>query len=181
MVYFELWLVAHHAWKVRVASLPDGTNAYSANLSAAAGVLLIAGYGSAAYLLNGIWTKIFNAVEMSRVSQDKFLMNNLSSHFPSIVPLAKYRGEDARFHWLQLDRASLLSQSGFATIQEFIRRDALARNVARHNPFGCRKNRDLPVAGVCSAALTQTHSPLISVPCRWSRPQHCARASAPNE
>ncbi len=47
-------------------TLPDGMNAYSGNLSTAAGVLLLAGYGGAAYLENGVWTRIFSATTMNQ-------------------------------------------------------------------------------------------------------------------
>lgn len=52
--------------KLESATLPDGMHAYSGNLSAAAGVLLLAGYSGAAYLENGVWTKIFSAAEMNQ-------------------------------------------------------------------------------------------------------------------
>ncbi|MCE3602998.1 hypothetical protein LXA47_05195 [Massilia sp. P8910] len=74
MVWYEdrIWCTSDYGlWQIKdgkleSATLPDGMNAYSGNLSTAAGVLLLAGYGGAAYLANGVWTKIFSATEMNR-------------------------------------------------------------------------------------------------------------------
>ncbi|MDQ1835554.1 hypothetical protein [Massilia scottii] len=74
MVWFEdrIWCTSDYGlWQIKdgkleSATLPDGMHAYSGNLSAAAGVLLLAGYGGAAYLTKGVWTKIFSAAEMNQ-------------------------------------------------------------------------------------------------------------------
>ncbi|NIA00895.1 hypothetical protein [Massilia sp. CCM 8734] len=59
-----VWFIKND--KVERANLPDGIGAYSGNLSSSDGVLLLAGYGGAAFFEHGKWTKIFSVAEMSR-------------------------------------------------------------------------------------------------------------------
>ena len=74
MVWYEdrVWCTSDYGvWtikddKLASADLPDGMSAYAGNLSTADGVLLLAGYGGAAFLEKGKWTKIFSVAEMSR-------------------------------------------------------------------------------------------------------------------
>lgn len=79
MVWYEdrVWCTSDYGlWQIKDAKLEsvglhNGMNAYSGNLSTAAGVLLLAGYGGAAYLANGAWTNIFSAAKMSQGNQAK--------------------------------------------------------------------------------------------------------------
>jgi hypothetical protein len=74
MVWHEdrVWCTSDYGvWTIKddvlsAVSLPDGMNAYAGNLAAGHGVLLLAGYGGAAFLENGRWTRIFSVAEMSR-------------------------------------------------------------------------------------------------------------------
>ena len=52
--------------EVERADLPDGIGAYAGNLASSDGVLLLAGYGGAAFHENDRWTKIFSTAEMHR-------------------------------------------------------------------------------------------------------------------
>jgi hypothetical protein len=75
MVWYEdrVWCTSDHGvWtikddKITTAEIPDGMSAYAGNLSTADGVLLLAGYGGAAFLENGQWTKVFSVAEMSKL------------------------------------------------------------------------------------------------------------------
>jgi hypothetical protein len=64
---YGVWTI--HDGKLESAELPDGIKAYAGNLAAADGVLLLAGYGGAAFLEGGRWTKVFSAGEMSRAAK----------------------------------------------------------------------------------------------------------------
>lgn len=61
---YGVWHI--HQDQLMRAELPDGINAYSGHLAVADGVLMLAGYGGAAFLRDGQWTKIFSAGAMSR-------------------------------------------------------------------------------------------------------------------
>jgi hypothetical protein len=62
---YGVWTIKNN--KVESAKLPDGMNVYAGNLSVGDGVLLLAGYGGAAFMENGQWHKIFSATEMNRL------------------------------------------------------------------------------------------------------------------
>ncbi|TDR34962.1 hypothetical protein DFR29_1418 [Tahibacter aquaticus] len=64
---YGVWTIADD--KVAVADLPPGVAAYAGNLSAADGVLLLAGYGGAAFREDGHWTVLYSAVEMHRAAR----------------------------------------------------------------------------------------------------------------
>lgn len=74
MVWHEdrVWATSDYGvWHIRDdrverAELPDGMGAYAGNLSVGDGVLLLAGYGGAAFLRDDQWTRIFSAGVMRR-------------------------------------------------------------------------------------------------------------------
>ena len=66
---YGVWHI--HDDKVARADLPDGINAYAGHLSVGDGVLMIAGYGGAAFLRDGHWTKIFSAGTMARQLKER--------------------------------------------------------------------------------------------------------------
>lgn len=74
MVWYEdrIWATSDygvwhiHKDKLERVRLPDGIDAYAGHLSVGDGVLMLAGYGGAAFLRDGKWTKIFSAGAMAR-------------------------------------------------------------------------------------------------------------------
>lgn len=79
MVWYKdrIWCTSDYGvWTIKndkstIADIPDGMVAYAGNLSAADGVLLLAGYGGAAFLQDGQWTKIFSISEMKKLITDE--------------------------------------------------------------------------------------------------------------
>jgi hypothetical protein len=63
---YGVWVIKDDKLASASSLLPDGMSVYAGNLSTADGVLLMAGYGGAAFLEKGVWTKIFSATEMSK-------------------------------------------------------------------------------------------------------------------
>lgn len=64
---YGVWTLADEG--LERATLPAGFAAYAGNLSAADGLLLLAGRNGAAMLENGEWTVLYSAAEMSRLAR----------------------------------------------------------------------------------------------------------------
>jgi len=78
MVWYEnqVWCTNDHSvWlisddKLEKADLPEGVGAYAGNLSVGDGVLLLAGYGGAAFLKKNKWTVIYSALLLDRALKE---------------------------------------------------------------------------------------------------------------